>query len=87
MSVHFFSIFPMPPNAAGRHPSNRRKGGQIMSDKQKPNAEGNAANDPEADTRPLDVDALGMVNGGDNPFADIPRVPTQNIDPEIREDA
>lgn len=35
----------------------------------------------------LSDDDLGDVTGAGNPFADVPRVPTQNIDDDLREDA
>ena len=35
----------------------------------------------------LPEDVLGKITGGENPFADTPRVPEKPIDPELREDA
>jgi len=35
--------------------------------------------------RELDDDELDAVAGGDDPYADRPRVPTQEIDDELRE--
>lgn len=33
----------------------------------------------------LTTEALEQVSGGGNPFDDVPRVPEQPIDPELRE--
>ena len=40
----------------------------------------------EKDVVELSQEALDQVTGGDNPFADEPRVPVAPIDPELRED-
>ena len=45
----------------------------------------NTPTKPETDQDvELDDDALEAVSGGTNPFADIPRVPNQEIDEELR---
>ena len=44
-------------------------------------------NDPfEKDAVALSDDLLEQVAGGENPFGEIPRVPEQPIDPELRQD-
>ena len=35
----------------------------------------------------IDDDELDTVTGAGNPFADVPRVPTQNIDDDLRNNA
>lgn len=38
----------------------------------------------EKNAEKLSNDQLDQVNGAGNPFEDIPRVPTQNIDDDLR---
>ena len=45
----------------------------------------NTPTKPETDQDvELDDDALEAVSGGTNPFGDIPRVPNQPLDPDVR---
>ena len=39
------------------------------------------------DVKELDLDMINDVTGAGDPFADIPRVPLQEIDEELREKA
>ena len=39
----------------------------------------------EQETKELDLDELEQVTGGNNAFADVPRVPQHDIDDSLRE--
>lgn len=39
----------------------------------------------EQETKELDLDDLEQVTGGNNAFADVPRVPQHDIDDSLRE--
>ncbi len=43
--------------------------------------------EPEETVKELGQEVLSQVTGGGNPFSDVPRVPEQPIDPELRGDA
>ena len=48
----------------------------------------NSPTKPEKDqVEELDDDVLGAVNGGTDPFGDVPRVPNQEIDQDLRNKA
>ena len=54
---------------------------------QKNLSEKNVAEEPEKEVCELEPEKLKDVTGAGDPFADVPRVPENPIDPELRENA
>ncbi len=54
---------------------------------QKNLSEKNVAEEPEKEVCELEPEELKNVAGAGDPFADVPRVPENPIDPELRENA